>query len=86
MVCAWAAHHGPYCAELLGTMMATKLKEYQVSRRMAVWVEATIRAENFADAVEKAKTMPDSDFFSVPDGVEFIGSERLPGHGVRETW
>ena len=68
-------------------MMATKkLKEYIVTRRIAVWMEAPIKAESLAQAVELAREMPDSDFITVPDGVEFCDSERLPGDGVREKW
>jgi hypothetical protein len=62
-------------------------KSYTVERRISVWVESTITADSFDDAVAKAKELPASEFVQTTyEQDSFIDYDFLPGLAVRENW
>jgi hypothetical protein len=65
--------------------MAKKvLKKYRVQRRIEVWAEVEITAENFDAAVVQAKELRPEDFVTAVE--EMNDTTWLPGFGVQEQW
>lgn len=61
-----------------------KLKEFKVERRYTIWTETSILAENFDEAVTKAKDLDARDFLGEQPGL--LDWSILPGLGVREVF
>jgi hypothetical protein len=59
--------------------MAKKLNQYNVTARLVLYVDVDIKAESFADALEKAKGMRETDFVNIPNGHFLDGSIAISG-------
>lgn len=53
-------------------MAKSKLQEFRVAKVVRVWVEASVRAETFEQAVEQGKSMNFDDFVVAVEGAEVI--------------
>lgn len=63
-----------------------RLKKYRVQKRFEVWLEAEVRAKDFAGAVEQGRAMNFSDFIAEDDGNGVLDVTELDGFATAEMW
>lgn len=66
--------------------MATKLKAFDVTARLVLMVQTTIKAESLADAVEDAKSLREVDFVTILPNEFMDGSIRITGVNKGGAW
>ena len=64
--------------------MATKLKAFDVTARLVLMVQTTIKAESMEDAVQQSKEMQETDFVTIPEFLD--GSIVITGVSKAGAW
>jgi hypothetical protein len=64
--------------------MATKLKAFDVTARLVLMVQTTIKAESMEDALVQSKEMQEKDFVTIPEFLD--GSIVITGVSKAGAW